>query len=127
MKKFCLSVFQISFLVIAGSFTIYAQIPKKFIGSWDCKIPNAEYGYQTSICKITKDSIFIEFKEVNSDHTSDWVKVKSDTLQFEYALNYETINCWLIKEADSNLKGHATWSTGETPVTCTLVEAKKRK
>jgi hypothetical protein len=110
---------------MAGSLTINAQIPKKFIGTWDCKIPNAEYGFQTAICKITKDSVFIDFKEANSNHVSDWIKVKSDTLQFEYALNYERINCWLIKETDSNLKGHAIWSTGETPVTCTRVEAKK--
>ena len=125
MKKYCLRVFQIFFLATAGSLTINAQIPEKFISTWDCKIPNAEYGYQKAICKITQDSVFIMFKEANSDHTSKWVNVKSDTLQFEYVLNYETINCWLIKDANSNLTGHATWSTGKTPVTCALVEAKK--
>lgn len=125
MKIFCLKIFQIFFLVTAGSLTINAQIPEKFIGTWDCKIPYAEDVYQTAICKITQDTVFIKFKEVNSDHTSKWVNVKSDTLRFEYGLNYEIINCWLIKDANSNLTGHATWSTGETPVTCALVEAKK--
>ena len=124
-RKYCIRIFQLSLMVIAGSLTINAQIPAKFIGTWDCESPHTEYGNLSSTCTVTKDAVFVDFDEVNTNHKCDWVKVKSDTLMFEYSLNYKTINNWVIVDLDSKIEGHSNWSVGETRVTCTRSDTKQ--
>ena len=125
MRKYCMRMIQFS-LFFAGSLTVIAQIPAKFIGTWDCESPTTEYGNLSSICTVTKDAVFMDYDEVNTNHKCDWVKLKSDTLIFEYSLNYETIRSWILVDSDSRIEGYSTWSEGETRVTCTRSEGEKQ-
>lgn len=124
MRKYCIRIFQLC-LLIAGHLTMNAQIPAKFIGTWDCESPNTEYGNLSSICTVTEDAVFIDYDEVDTNHKCDWVKLKSDTLIFEYSLNCKTIKSWMTVDLDSRIEGHSTWTVGETRITCTRSEGKE--
>ena len=104
-------------LGFAVTLTLNAQTPKKFIGTWDQKAPNAS-GYETAIVVIEKQSITTTFTN-NSYNTAEKVKYESDTLNYNMDVDGEFVKCYLVVKDKNNLTGFAPWSSGETDLILT--------
>jgi len=99
-------------LGFALTFTLNAQTPKEFIGTWDQNAPDASE-YETAKVVIEKQSISTSFTN-GSHNIAEQVKYESDTLNFNMDVDGEFVKCYLIVKDKNNLKGYATWSSGES-------------
>ena len=125
MKRNLLKALLILLLVIGGTHTTDAQIPEKFIGSWEFNAPTAGSGFETGIMEIKKDSVITTFTVVLYKIPSFWVKYESDTLKFNFDVEGESVYCYCTAEDASNLKGYAEWSLGETILILTRSKVEK--
>jgi len=112
MKSFPSKVLSTLLLGFIVTFSLNAQTPKKFIGTWDQKAPDASE-YETAKVVIEKQSITKTFTN-NSFNTAEQVKYESDTLNFNMVVDGEFVRCYLVVKDKTNLIGHASWSTGES-------------
>ena len=111
---------------MGGTHTINAQIPEKFIGSWDF-IAHADHGYETGIIEVKKDSVITSLTGSSYKYRSDWVKYESDTLKFKFfsELAGSDVQCYFIVDDASNLNGYAYWSMGESKLILTRSKVKE--
>lgn len=125
MKNFHPRVLFTLLLGFGISLNLNAQIPDSFIGTWDQKAPGAE-GYETAKVVIEKQSIATTFTN-NSNNTAVELKYESDTLKYNMDVDGEYVICYLVVKDKNNLKGYATWSTGETDMILTKTEEQKKE
>ena len=105
---------------IAVTFAINAQTPKKFIGTWDQDAPDAP-GYETAKVVIEELSITTTFTN-GSVNTAELAKYESDTLWYNMDVDGEYVTCNLVFNDKNNLKGYASWSSGETDLILTKMK-----
>ena len=101
----------------ALTLTINAQIPDSFKGTWNQEAPSAG-GYETATVVIDKQSIATTFTN-GSQNTASGVKFKSDTLEYNMDVDGEFVQCYFVVKDKNNLKGFASWSSGETDLILT--------
>lgn len=104
-------------LGLAVTLTLNAQTPDKFIGTWDQDAPDASE-YETAKVVIDKQAITTTFSN-GSQNTAEQVKYESDTLKFNMDVDGEWVTCYLVVKDKNNLKGYATWSSGESDLILT--------
>lgn len=121
MKNFPSRIILSLLLSFALTLTLNAQTPVKFIGTWDQNAPGAE-GYETAKVVIEKQSVTTTFSNSSYKYLASGVNFKSDTLKFNMDVDGEFVKCYLIVKDKNNLKGYATWSTGETDLILTRIE-----
>ena len=104
MKRVCIIVFA---LVLCCS--INAQIPDRFIGSWDCFCPEARSGYEDVNFEIKQDTVFVTYNDESFSCTSDWEKMGSYTLRFGYFMGND-VEISMHFDDDSNPICMAYWN-----------------
>jgi hypothetical protein len=110
-------------LGMAVFLTANAQTPDKFIGTWDQSAPDAS-GYEMAKVVIEKQSISTSFSN-GSQNIAEDLKFESDTLHYHMDVDGEYVTCYLLVKDKNNLKGYATWSTGETDLVLTRIKKPK--
>jgi hypothetical protein len=103
----------ISFL-LTGLLSTNAQTKKSHIGNWSFEAPDAPEGYTYGIIEIKKDTIITSFTELKYNVPSVWIKFKNDSITFKAVIDGNDVLFSLKIEDETNIKGDAVWSDGET-------------
>ena len=110
----------ITFVACMAQLTAFTQTGNDLLGNWNADAPNAPTGFNTSIMRITEDSVFTTFTGENYAYTSTLIKLSQDTLIFE--INGLDVTCTLRVENKTKLIGNAVWEGGESPLMLTKNE-----
>lgn len=113
-----------AFLIVLCS-ALFAQKPKKFIGSWDFTTETGATGYESGVMDISKESVMTTFPYNDFKYPSDWVKFEKDTLKFDFDVDGEMVSCYLVVKDKSHLTGFAEWDSGETVMHLTRTKKKE--
>ncbi|HEX2922061.1 MAG TPA: hypothetical protein VHO50_12935 [Bacteroidales bacterium] len=106
---------------IAGAFVLLLfsfvslQIDKKYTGKWTFEAPDAPEGSTKGSIEIRPGSVIMTFDEAVA-FTSNWAKMKKDSLIYETTFDMATVLFSLRIIDDDNIKGKAVWKEGETSV-----------
>ena len=106
-----------AFLLVPDS--VSAQTINDLIGSWNTEAPNAPPGFNTSIMKITQDSVFTTFAGESVIYNSTSMNFKNDTLSF--VISGLDVLCTLKPENGTKMAGNAVWAGGESPLFLTKI------
>lgn len=125
MKRKSTQVILLLLTVIIISPAAKAQSINEFKGEWDFKAPTAGYGYDAGVMAIEEQSVVTTFTGNSYEYPSDMVNYESDTLKFNFDVDGEYCECYLILEDDSHQKGYCKWPSGDTEVILTRKKAKE--
>lgn len=114
MKNKILQLFLIISVFLIGSLSINAQIKPAYFGNWSFDAPSAPDGYTYGIIEIKKDSINTFFTQLNYKVPSTWIKAKNDSISYKADVGDADVLFSLKIENETNIKGNAVWSDGET-------------
>jgi hypothetical protein len=114
MKSKILQLFLIISVFLIGSLSTNAQIKPAYFGNWSFDAPSAPDGYTYGIIEIKKDSINTSFTLLNYEVPSTWVKAKNDSITYKAIVDGTDVLFSLKIENETNIKGNAVWSDGET-------------
>jgi hypothetical protein len=115
----------LGFLLILSVFNLQqysasAQSIHDLVGEWNAEAPDAPAGFNTSIMKITADSVFTTFTGETYSYGSTSVNYKNDTLSF--VIGGLGVLCTLKLENKGKLSGNAVWDEGESRLFLTKKE-----
>jgi hypothetical protein len=107
-------LFLIISVFLIGSLSTNAQIKPAYFGNWSFDAPSAPDGYTYGIIEIKKDSINTSFTQLNYEVPSTWIKAKNDSITYKAIVEGTDVLFSLKIENETNIKGNAVWSDGET-------------
>jgi len=120
-KILLISLVLLAYLLVPGSAS--AQTINDPTGSWNTEAPNAPPGFNTSIMKITQDSVFTTFAGESIIYYSTSMNFKNDSLTF--IIGGLDVLCILKFENETKMTGNAVWADGESPLFMTKIENQK--
>jgi hypothetical protein len=89
---------------------------KQFIGSWKFEALNAPVGFNSGTVEIHKDSLFVIYDGNPTKYPSIWIKVKNDSLLFQFYNGIVDVLCRLKKENEDKIIGITSWIGSDSPV-----------
>jgi hypothetical protein len=114
MKDKVLHFLFILLFSLLGSLTSNAQIKPAYLGEWSFNAPFAPEEFNYGTIEIKKDSIITIFPESKYKAFSTWVKVRNDSIIYISIIDDTEVLFSLKIEDETNIKGNAVWSDGET-------------
>ena len=119
MKKIVLNLIIIVTVSFVISYRMDAQINETFIGNWNFECLLAPAGFNEGLIEIQTDSVFAMSSDMKYRVSSNWVKMKNDTLIFKVDINGEMVLCRLLAVGDNKLTGTAGSMEDESPLILT--------
>lgn len=126
MKPTILKLTLIFSVLLITAFSVNAQIKKNFRGNWNFDAPSAPPGFEEGVMTITKDSVLTKYPNDSRLLPSSSLSFSNNTLKFIFNPAVD-VTITLTAENKTKLTGKATWSSDESVITLTKIEAAKNK
>jgi len=106
-------------ILFSLSFSASGQVNTAQIGKWTFEAPNAPEEFNYGVIEFKKDSVLMQFTDSQYKLSSNWVKVKNDSIKYESSVD-DTPVLFSLKVVDKQkISGNAVWEGGETPMILT--------
>ena len=115
IKILCKATIIVFFLSLSIN-EIKGQTKYTFVGKWDWEGSNIPIGFNSGTAEIFKDSLHICYDGNPTIFSATWVKIKNDTLFYQFNNGvYDILTC--LKHKNKNkLVGNTSWYGGESPL-----------
>jgi len=119
MKIKAILHFSLIIILLSLSFSASGQVNTSQIGNWTFEAPTAPEGFNYGVIEFKKDSVLMQFTDGQYKLSSNWVKVKNDSIKYESTVDGTSVLFSLKVVDKQKISGNAVWEGGETSMILT--------